>query len=542
METNKLNCIILDDEHLVRELLKRSIDWDSLGMKIAAEASTGMEALDLVEEIHPDIVFVDICMPIMNGIEFSKLVLEKYPQIKIIILTGHDDFKYARESVKLGVADFILKPINAVEIDEVLQNVCAQVRTEKSYATEHTRLKKQIEDNLPFLKEKFFCDLLLGVLSEEEISSKLEYYGTSFSSSTFQIAVVETSFPSIADAGEEDLLMLKMQCFDILKQYFCKENGVIPFYGIHRNIVLLNNNPVLCHSDYYETIKNNLLNSSNCSISIGVGSKKDSIALISQSYNEANMALQYKIIEGRNNVINYAEVNSTEKKKDTIVLSDSLPDFTFYLRAGIYDESTAVMNTIFDEQHFSSDTGATAIQVYAANIISVILNVITEFEIARDMVFNSGKQPYECVFKIVTLPEMKKYLCNLIEAVTKSINEINSKHTGKLISDVKHFLQKNFSKHDLAQNVVAEEFFVNSSYLSRKFKQETGQSFVEYLSRLRLEKAITLLQETDKKNYEISDEVGIADPHYFSIFFKKYMNMSISDYRREIKSTVSKPP
>ena len=130
---------------------------------------------------------------------------------------------------------------------------------------------------------------------------------------------------------------------------------------------------------------------------------------------------------------------------------------------------------------------------------------------------------------------MRHFLSELVTIVTSEINRINSQKTGKLISEVKLFLNDNFSDSELNLQQTAEHFRVNSSYLSRKFKEETKQSFVDYLSKLRLKKAISLLQKTDNRNYEISELVGIADPHYFSIFFKKHMDMSISDYRQQIK-------
>jgi two-component system, response regulator YesN len=532
MKDRSLLVMILDDEYLVRELLKNSIIWDEMGMTIAAEASGTMEALDIVEEVQPDIVFVDICMPIMDGLEFSRRVLEKYPQIKIIILTGHDEFEYAKESVKIGVTDFLLKPINTDEIKKVLLRIRENVEEEKLIKKEYSELKRQIEENFPYLKEKFYNDLLFGSLSETEIEKKLPYYSISFKSLNFQIAVIESTYSSTREtSNEENLLILRLQCLEIIKKYFNDNQNIFSFTGLKGNIVLLMNNPDLDISQYCETIKNNLMNRLDCSICIGVGNRTNCLSDISLSYNEANIALKYKVIEGKNNVILFSDIYLS-KKEENFALTEHLIDLAFYLRAGVYDKTSESIDIILN-QH-CADTDIQSIRVSASNIISVILNIMIEGKINSSNIFQYGKQPYDYIFKIETLPEMKSYLKKLTDLLVNSINTIQSKKTCKLVNKIKVYLQEHFCNSELTQYIVAEEFNINSSYLSRKFKQETKQTFVDYLSRLRIEKAIMFFKETDKKNYEIADEVGIADPHYFSIFFKKYMNMSISDYRKKI--------
>ncbi len=524
--------MILDDEHLVRELLKRSINWNEMGMTIAAEASGTMEALDMVEEFHPDIIFVDICMPIIDGMEFSRRVLEKYPQIKIIILTGHDEFEYAKESIKIGVTDFLLKPINTDEIQKVLLRIRKKIEKEKLFKNEYKKLKEQIEENFPYLKEKFYNDLLFGSLSETEIKEKLTYYSIEFEFQNFQIAVIEPSHLSGKEnQKEENLLILRLQCLEIIKKYFNDNQHISTFFGLQGNIILLKNNPDLEISQYCETIKNNLMNRLDCSICIGIGNITNCLSGISISYNEANIALKYKVIEGKNNVILFSDIDLSEREEN-IVLTEHLVDLGFYLRAGVYDKTSELIDIILN-QH-CADTDIQSIRVSASNIISVILNIMIQGKINSSTIFQYGKQPYDYVFKIETLPEMKSYLKKLTDLIVKSINTIQSKKTCKLVNNVIDYLQEHFCNPELTQYVVAEEFNINSSYLSRKFKQETKQTFVDYLSRLRIEKAIMFFKETDKKNYEIAEEVGIADPHYFSIFFKKHMNMSISDYRKKI--------
>ncbi len=115
--------MIVDDEMPVRKLLQASIDWESLGLEVVAEAASGIQAINIIDDVHPDIVFVDICMPFMNGLEFTEMATTRYPDLFVIVLTGFDDFEYARQCVRLPVVEYMLKPIVKNEVEKVLKRL-----------------------------------------------------------------------------------------------------------------------------------------------------------------------------------------------------------------------------------------------------------------------------------------------------------------------------------------------------------------------------------------------------------------------------------
>lgn len=528
-----LNCIILDDELLLRELLKRSVEWENSGLRLIAEASSAMEALELVDEFQPDLIFVDICMPIMNGIEFSSLVMQKYPHMKIIIITGHDDFDYARKSIKIGVSDFLLKPINAEEIKRTLTQVCVEIRGNRNRMREQSELRRQLEENFPLLKERFLNELLTGSLSEEDMENKKVYYGIDFFSNSFQVSIIELYIRKGVES-EETGLLLQLQCLKYLDSFLNRDNQMLSFAGKGDLIVLINSDRKTFQSDFYERIRENLMSNFSCSLTIGVGSAKEGLESLSVSFREAETALSYKIVEGKNTVLNYSDIN-LQPERDIPDFSAELNDFTFHLKAGISEKANSIIENILREECSGGYPDHSDLQIPALNILSRILSLVREIDNSEIKAVLPIKEQYDTLLKIKTLPEMISYLSDCVNIITEINNLSNSRRTGKLISDVKKYLKENYSHFELSQNTVAQEYHVNSSYLSRKFKEETNRSFIDYLSRIRLDRAIALLQETDKRNYEISEDVGIADPHYFSLFFKKYMNMSISDYRRKMK-------
>ena len=193
MEQQLLKVLIVDDEYLIRNLLRMRVDWQQQGMHIVGEASNAAEALEQVELLHPDIVFTDIYMPSMDGIELSGLILERYPSVKIVVVTGHDEFEYARQSVKLGISDFILKPIRATELLQVTTKLRAAIEQERGREYELIKLREEMKRSLPYLKERFVNQWLQGVLHEEEVREQVRFFGIPISSRILeaQVAVIE---------------------------------------------------------------------------------------------------------------------------------------------------------------------------------------------------------------------------------------------------------------------------------------------------------------------------------------------------------------
>ena len=234
MDEGLLKVFIVDDEHLVRNLLKNCIDWEKIGYKVIGEASNAHEALDLADRLRPDVIFTDIYMPFMDGLEFSKIVFERYPLTKIIVLTGYEEFEYAKKSIKIGIADFLLKPINDDEIRKVALDMKTRIRAERSHRDEYNRMKKQLEEYRPYLKEKLLNSIIQNVFSSEEMKQQLDYFHIRINSDHIQAAAIEVSFPDNSDkTGEEERLLLNIQCLELVSKYFRDDECVNVFFAIN---------------------------------------------------------------------------------------------------------------------------------------------------------------------------------------------------------------------------------------------------------------------------------------------------------------------
>ncbi|MCX7711797.1 MAG: response regulator [Clostridia bacterium] len=532
--TDQLKVLIVDDEHLIRNLLKMRIDWEEIGMEIAGEAASAKEALELVDSIIPDIIFTDICMPFMDGIEFSKIVIEKYPHIKIVIVTGHDEFEYAKRSIKLGISDFLLKPINKVEIKKVALDLKEKIESQRTHKHEYDKLKLQLEESLPYIREKVLNELLQSELNQDEISKRLNYFkiGLNPGTDVFQIAVVEvsSSFKDVVE-GEEQKILLDIQCADIIRQTFREDEYVTVFYDYAGKIVILSNNEELDLTDCCEMVKICIINKCKCFISIGIGNKVNGLSNIKLSYSEACDALNYKVVVGKNQVVNYNDINFNTDSQWR-VNPNKIEKLNFYIKTGIKDKASEFIDETLPEFFYCRNNAVDKIRLEAFDILLACQHAVLELNISTAELWGDNTQPYSEISKIDNLPELKDYLRSLVSNIIDKIHSSNEKKANKLINQILEHIQKNIHESELSLSGVAKEFFISPSHLSRLFKQETQQTFVEYITKMRMEKAVRLLKETDMKVYQVGEMVGIADPHYFSILFKKFTGVSVNDFRK----------
>lgn len=513
--------LIVDDEYLVRELIKRSLPWEELDCTITGEASGGREALDLVEEVVPDIVITDICMPIMDGIKLSSLILERHPQIKIVVLTGHNEFVYAKESVSIGIKEYLLKPINPNELKETVIRVSKEIDRERD-------IEENLNLALPYIREKLLNTLLTSDTINREIEDSIKKYGIEFSSTFFQVAVIKIL------SGSKDFYSSRELIVKNIEQYFLNDKNIVCFIGFRGNIIILSNDENSDLELLVNRIISNISSMHNRSFTAGLGQRVIGLQSISRSYDQAIKALEFYVVEGENSVISFDDVE-TVKRFDSSKYTKNIRELNFSIKAGLKDKLLKTVKDLFKLQVDGVGKDIGSIRIMASNILSEIISIINEQGIEVDKVFINENQPYERIYEEKSLIDLSSYIYTVGERVMTIIRTNNSQTSSKLIHSVKIYLKENLSNPDLQLSSVAEEFNVNSSYLSRKFKVESGETFIEFLASLRIERAIELLNSSDKRSYEIADEIGISDPHYFSIFFKKKMNMSISEYKKKIR-------
>jgi len=530
MGTNIIKVLIVDDEHLVRSLLRRCIDWKSIGMEIIGEATSGEEAINLADKYRPDLVFTDICMANTDGIEFADIIIKKYPNIKVVVISGYDDFKYAQRSIRVGIKEYLLKPIDDEVVLKTALKMKVEIEKEREVIYEYNIFKKQFAENLPFLEERLFNRLIHPSINIVELERQMDYLHLKFKNENFQLVVIEIIL------GNEDNYTKKEKIYDIkivdkLEAYLKKYLDIYIFFDDNYNIVIINNGDEINFEEALANIEDNTLKNIKCSYSVGIGTIKHRIENIEKSYNEALVALNYRTILGKNFVIKYENISfNKEIGENTIIKIDD--KLELYFLAGSEEMIQKIIDGVFKNKANIINISINKIKEYAFSYISTIFEALKELNIDIKELHSGKFSIYEDIFELDTIPDIKKYITDMSYKTIRVINYHKSKKPNKLIDDITKCLKLNLGDSELSLSKIAQIFFINPSYLSRMFKKEMKVNFMEYLVKLRIDKAIMLLNSTDLKAYEIGEKVGIADPSYFSTCFKKYTGVSVSEYRK----------
>ena len=523
---NILKAIIVDDEYLIRDLLKKAVDWKSISIEIAGEASNANEGLKLIDEIMPDIVFTDIYMPIMDGLEFSRLVLEKYPQIKIVVLTGYDEFEYAQKSVKIGVAEFILKPIDDEEIKKAAIKLRDEIYRNKEQLREFEILKKELDESIPYIKEKLINELVQGRIENSELLEKKDYYLNDLKTEHFQIALLEV-FPSDVCIGVEieKKRRLSIQAMECLKLLAAGLDDIQIFFDSSQRIGIINCSEQIDTVRLCESLKAGFTGN----ISAGISNVHEGLDRMTNAYNEACNALNYRIISGNNKMIQYCDISYLSGEWN--FQNRNIEELGFYIKSGLKEKAYLTIDGIFNEMNETQNITIENIRAVAANIALGLFNILVESDAKGKGVFEINYELYNGIMQIDNIPDMKSYLKQSISKAFAVI-DTKTKKVYEFVDEIKKYIVENISNPEISLSSLAKEFYLNPSYLSRIFKQETGLPIVKYITKIRMEKAIELFKNKNFKMYEIAEMTGITDPHYFGLCFKKYTGYSVNDFKK----------
>ncbi|XOI98800.1 response regulator transcription factor [Paenibacillus polymyxa] len=571
-----LKVLIVDDEYLIRNLLRMRIDWEQQGMTIVGEASDAEEALDQVELLRPDIVFTDIYMPKMDGIELSGILMERYPNLKIVVVTGHDEFEYARQSVKLGISDFILKPIRASELLQVTAKLRVAIEQEMGREYELMKLREEMKQSLPYLRERFVNQWLSEVMPEDELQEKARFFGIPISSGKpgLRIAVMEVEvavpqakiaapevYPHLSEPyyqthkaqrglqqqhnqphlsqhqteahpqpAEEIHILLRMVGMKQVQAFYPEDSQTIIVMDPHNRIVVLSfgedtefaNQVQQLQEELQHTLK---LEGCEVDVTVGIGQWQSAWGRACVGYREACRALDYQAFVGKNQVICFEDLVIEGGKKPYHSDAQLLQQLQFYVSVGAGEEAVLLLERMLSVP-FSD---VSQFRMAAMDVVTECQRAAIEQQIEGEHALN--KEAVAAIFTADHLPELKSMLEQHVRTVSDVIQAKRQAKEGNLIDRVIAYLEENMGNTEVGLSSTAAAFYVSSGHLGRLMKKETGQTFVEYLTQLRMKKAEMLLKQTDMKGYEIGEQVGIPDPHYFSVLFKKHIGRSMNEYR-----------
>lgn len=516
---------LVEDEIVAREGIRDNVDWASAGFSFCGEAPDGELALPLIEKTQPDVIITDIKMPFMDGLQLSKIVREQMPWVKIIILSGHDEFEYAQSAIKLGVTEYLLKPINAEEIHNVLQSVASELDQESEKRENLKQLQSQIKDILTLQKERLLLQLVVGGVSSSEAIEQCRQIGLDIIAPQYLVILIKVQLCS--DNGHVDFAKYH-QIQQVVGELIDMHPGAFFTQKSVEELLLIMN------GDNAEALKQDGLFLANliqqdiegmgCRVSVGVGNVQQRLTDIYLSFAAALTAVNSpnsSVSTNEPDLYNLADMLELDQTAVTQFLKSGLMiEFDRFFAQQLLPVSQASLNSNLIKHYFFVDVILTAVQFITdlGGDASAIIPVMDNME--------------SFLVNIKTLTQIKESLRDLFAATLSFRNNQAQYEKTKLIFDAKDFIDAHFTDPNLLLHEVAATVNLSPSHFSVVFGRETGESFKDYLTRVRIDRAKELLRTTNMKCSEVAYQSGYNDPHYFSYVFRKNTGLPPQQYRQ----------
>lgn len=534
-----LKVIIADDEQKVCKLIHHLVDWESMGLEVAAIINDGENALKAIKEIRPDIVITDIRMPGYDGIELIRRVKEILPEVYFIIISGYSHFEYAQKAIKYGVENYLLKPIKKKELIDTLAKIIEKHNLVQIDDTRQKELKKIVYSSKEKAKKNFLAEILFNPASfshgfDFELINK-EYY-SHFQDGFFVIAIIRP-FLELGEDNEEmkALLLTKIQSLVNEKlESICLE--LITIIWEEQIVCLINTDDPKLSSikKQFNKIKIDIANLKDifqkANVVIGIGEVTDTLSYIYSNIEKAETAVRYRFCRQGAYIIEYKESSTTSSK----IENSNLMDLSMKSRFLSYFETLAIDKVIDELSDIklafkkNANNSQLIFDWYNELIDIILYGARSQLDMINTYDTTWFRKQFD---KFYTLDDMFSWLKNWITEEFERYKDIKKNRDAKPIRIAKQYINENFNKA-ISLEEISSMIGFNPAYFSSMFKKETGENFIDYVMNTRIQNAKSYLLQTDMKVDEVALAVGYSDVKYFTRLFKKKTGLSPREFRK----------
>ncbi|MFD0678352.1 MULTISPECIES: response regulator [unclassified Paenibacillus] len=525
-----MRLILVDDEKGIVDGLKIMISRYIPECEVVGAAYNGLEGFKLIQKLQPDIVITDIRMPQSDGLDMIRMLKDKGCQTKFILLSGYADFEYARRGMQLGVQFYINKPVEEEELRDCVYQVIEAIRADNAKLQEVDELKQEVHSRI---QESALRDILdVGsdnALMEELLRiARIPTEGACF-------ACILLEFDGNVDALKEfGLQPVFYQIDQALGQY----RGVYRFrYSGAQVSVVVTHGGSIGYADLVRSVqrlKDKVYRELKLSMNVGIGTIQKQAGGISQSFEEARYALSYKVVKGGDTVIPFPEIRNLTGR------SHAVPeDMIAKLEAGLDNmdemECVGIIREIFRGMEAEPSIGPADLQLHCLNILLSSVRKMSFQQLQQNDFLGRHILSLEGISRFRTLVSLEEWMVQVIRRIIafKLAHKIPKKKD--IITEVKEYVSTHYNEPITLADLAAR-FFINPYYLSQYFKQKTGDTYVNFLTQIRIGKAKELLENTDLKVYEICQMVGYSDTQHFARLFEKLTGSKPREYRKNLPS------
>ena len=525
--------LLVDDEILIREAISENVPWEKHGFELAHVCDNGKTAIEYLKENTVDLVITDICMPYVDGMGLSKYIYENHPETMIIIFSGYSDFEYAKQAIQYKVAEYVLKPVTARELTEVLDKIKEKLDVEQSKEKKINKLTEIYHNytkNEAIIISRVLSDLVRGSQHVEKSIEELKEFDICIQEGKYRVAAIDIDiFCDMYNADNElkkESALMSFVVENISGEIMGEYKAGISYNDTDNRVCLL-----FCEDDndtsisICEEIKESVYDAMKLSISIGIGKRVSSLEDLYKSYKSATEVLRFRYTKGCGQIFDAENDFSLQNQKE---LEDYFHAVIAALRTSnkdMLEEALRNIESWFSKRYLSRNMAVAYLHQVMRMIKEAVLETCDTFELTD----NDITSVTTAVNLSKAMGFIREYANKGFDA-TVNVAQTSGERQAVLALD---YLEKNYSDPNLNLNQICEFLNISTSRFSSIFKEATGKTFVEALTNIRMERAKTLLRQTSLKNYEIAEKVGFSDPHYFSISFKKMTGKTPKEYAKE---------
>ena len=542
-----LKIFLAEDEVVVRETIKRMIPWEELGFELVGEAADGEMALPLLIRQQPDLLITDIKMPFMDGLTLARLAKKEIPGLKVVILSGYDDFNYAKQAIGIGVEDYLLKPITKNALIERLSEIRSRYEHEKTQKEYYEKFQREMQAYEKNSSRDFFEALVGGSMDMMEVYKRAEKLGLDIVAEAYNVLIFTMNCDEDFSGQRDEYSSWEAESLELLENFFAGHSSAMLFrsnifsYGVllKGQRETIEENTRACVDEIRKILSRQ---DGRREWFLAVGQSVERLSQIQKSYHTASRAFSQRYLYDEN-ILYYDEMETMEhpggqaeiednaylQKVDVNALNPAI--LQKFLSNGLQEEAE---NFVKDYFYAIGQEPMESLVFRNYVILNVRFSVISfikglgcdtnEMESAdtEEVLTESGKSMESAI----------AYAENVISRAITLRDQNSGNKNRSILKTAVDFIDSHYMEEDISLNTVANVANVSSNHFSALFSQNMGQTFIEYLTSLRMNKAKELLRCTGMRSSEIAGEIGYKDAHYFSYLFKKTQGMTPSDYRK----------
>lgn len=529
---------IVEDEIVVREGIRNNIEWEQYGFRFAGDAPDGEIALPLIRQIKPDVLITDIKMPFMDGLALIEIVRRELPKTRIIIISGYDDFSYAQQAIRMGVDQYLLKPIAKSKMVEVLTELHRKMAEEQKQQEYFEEFMREVREYEIFTRRRFFEKIVTGGMTVREITETAGELGIDLNAPYYNIVLFSLSSAGYDGSAPEKYTEVLAAVEDEIRKYIsCHPELILFIWNVTIYAVIVKGEK----DDIRQKTDDCIRNIADCCRKAGsdvnwhiaCGIPVPRIGSIPSCFQKASRLLSHRYICPDEHILTEEVISNISKKQDAGQCGGKngidQERVMSFLGNGSMEDIESYTDQLIQNAKVEAATPSMLYRYLAMTVYLAAVKYLDTIGCRTYSIWSHGLRPDD---GMSAPEEARGYMRRVMEHVLELRDDVSKKQQQDLLDQAIEYINTHYHEESISLDKVAKEVNVSPNYFSAIFSQEVGMTFIEYLTNRRIERAKYLLRHSDMRSGEIAFSVGYRDPHYFSFVFKKVTGITPSEFRK----------